>query len=63
MLDSSWTSLAVISVPMSGYGIMSTIHYYIFKKLVAEMYIESGPIYIKMLALITLCINRSCLGK
>lgn len=63
MLHSSWTGLAVISVLVSGYGTKSMMHYSTFKKLVAEVYVESGPIYVKMHVSITLCINRKCLNK
>lgn len=37
----------MISVLVSGYGTMFMIHYSIFKKLQAEVYVESGPIYVK----------------
>lgn len=45
--NSSWPVHAVVPVLLSGYETMST-RYYIFKKLVADVYTESDSIYVKM---------------
>lgn len=47
LLHPSWFVPAVVPVLLSGYETMCT-HYYIFKKLVAEVYTESDSIYVKM---------------